>query len=85
MSKLLSQRLAGLRHKLRPAEHSGQYFSADDVAGFMAELQAIQREVAALEDRVAGQRRSEPVRPVQLTMPLSPTPIGTLIFVPAGA
>jgi hypothetical protein len=88
MSSLLSQRLAALAQKLKPAEHSGQYFSSDDVAGLIAALKSLQRDAAALEDRIAAERRGEPARPArpaQLAMPLAPMPLGTLMFVPAGA
>lgn len=84
MSSLVSPRVAALLNKLRQADQAGQFFSGEDIAGFMRELRAINDGVKALEDRIAGdQRRSVP--PSRPPIPPRPQPIGTLVFLPAAA
>lgn len=82
MSTLVSSRISALRQKLRQAEHAGQYFSSDDVAGLVRELKSIGQDAAALEDRVAAARR-EPSRPATVMRP-GAIAVGTFFFQPAG-
>lgn len=58
MSSLVSPRVTALIAKLRQAEHAGQYFSAEDVAGLIRELRSVNDGVKALEDEIAGSRRA---------------------------
>jgi hypothetical protein len=85
MSKLVSPRIVALVNKLRQAEHAGEYFSADDVAGFIRELRAINDGVKALEDDIAGvrSRPTQATRPATPPMPPRAQPVGTFFFVPA--
>lgn len=82
MSTLVSPKVAALRAKLRQAEHGGQYFSSDDVAGILRELSAISDGTKALEDEIVRLRRSQPA--AAPTPKPAPLPIGTIYFVPAG-
>lgn len=86
MSKIASTKIAALVAKLRQAEHGGQYFSSDDVAGLIAELRSIGSDVKALEDRAVAERRGPPVPPPPPHRPpLRPgaVPVGTFVFIPA--
>lgn len=82
MSSLVSPRVTALIAKLRQAEHAGQYFSAEDVAGFIRELRSVNDGVKALEDEIAGARRRT-VPPSRPAIPPRAQPVGTFFFVPA--
>lgn len=73
---IVSPKIDALVRKLRDAEHGGQYFSSDDVAGMIRELRTIRQGVTSLEDQATTRVRPTP-RP-------APMPLGTFYFQPAG-
>lgn len=86
MSKLVSQQLAALRQEFRQFEHGGHCFGSDDISAIVRRLGKIGIDAAALEDRVAADRREPLSRPLAVPVNRTPAPVlvGTFFFQPAG-